>query len=506
MILGEASRTAASAATLDDLFRRAGVSHPDTLALADPPNRADVTDGALRRLSYAQADRAISGVAAKLRGLGMHTDAVVAMQLPNTVESIVAFLGVLRAGMIAAPMPLLWRQQDIVSALSRIGAKAIITSSRIGAAAHAEIAMQAAAALFPVRQVCGFGRDLPDGMVPLDDIFGSGPIDMPVASVRPGPAAAHIAAITFDRDLLPVARSHIELVAGGLETFLEAGSAAEAPTLSTIPVGSFAGISLTLLHWLLSGGSLYLHHGFDPEAFAAQCREAGAAAVMLPGATVSAIADAGLLDAQQTAVALWRAPERMISARVWDNPSAIVDVASFGEIGILAARRGPNNLPAPLPLGIVNASRRVSGAPTVIETNRNGAGMLALRGRMVPVHDFSPGVERGHVPYLQTDGAGFIDTGFPCRSDHDARALHVTAPPAGMTVTGGYRFRQSDVDAMVAQSDPEATLIAVPDADLGQRLAGTAANRSALCADLQARGVNPLISGAFRSRGAAEAA
>jgi hypothetical protein len=227
---------------------------------------------------------------------------------------------------------------------------------------------------------------------------------------------------------------------------------------------------------------------------------------MLPATTVSAIADAGLLDPQQTAVALWRAPERMISARVWDNPSAIVDVASFGEIGILAARRGPNNLPAPLPLGIVNASRRVSGAPTVIETNRNGAGMLALRGRMVPVHDFSPGVERGHVPYLQSDGAGFIDSGFPCRSDHDARALHVTAPPAGMTVTGGYRFRQSDVDAMVAQSDPEATLIAVPDADLGQRLAGTAANRSALCADLQARGVIPLIGGAFRSRGAAEAA
>jgi hypothetical protein len=506
MILGEASRTAAIAATLDDLFRRAGVSHPDTLALADPPNRADITDGTLRRLSYAQADRAISAVAAKLRGLGMHTDAVVAMQLPNTVESIVAFLGVLRAGMIAAPMPLLWRQQDIVSALSRIGAKAVITSSRIGAAAHAEIAMQAAAATFPVRQVCGFGRDLPDGMVPLDDVFGSGPIDMPVASTRAGPAAAHIAAITFDRDLLPVARSHIELVGGGLETFLEAGSAAESPTLSTIPVGSFAGISLTLLHWLLSGGSLYLHHGFDPEAFAAQCREAGAAAVMLPAATVSAIADAGLLDAHQTVVALWRAPERMTSARAWDDPSAIVDVASFGEIGIVAARRGPNNLPAPLPLGTASASRRVSGAPTVIETNRNGAGMLALRGKMVPVHDFSLGVERNHAPHLQADGAGFNDTGFPCRSDHGARTLHVTAPPAGMTVTGGYRFRQADVDAVVAQADPEATLIAVPDVDLGQRLAGTASDRAALCAGLRARGVNPLISEAFRARGAAEAA
>jgi hypothetical protein len=326
------------------------------------------------------------------------------------------------------------------------------------------------------------------------------------ASTRSGPAAAHVASITFDRDLLPVARSHIELVAGGLETFLEAGSATETPTLSTIPIGSFAGISLTLLHWLLSGGSLHLHHGFDPEAFGAQCHEIASAAVMLPAATVSAIADAGLLDASQTVVALWRAPERMTSARAWNNPSAIVDVASFGEIGIIATRRGSNNLPVPLPLGTAGASRRVSGAPSVIETNRNGAGMLALRGRMVAVHDFSPGVEHSHAPHLQADGAGFIDTGFPCRSDLAARTLHVTAPLAGMTVTGGYRLRQSDVDAMVAQADPEATLIAVPDADLGQRLAGTAADRSALCADLRARGANPLISEAFRARGTVEAA
>ncbi len=506
MILGEASRTAASAATLDDLFRRAGVSHPDALALADPPNRADFTDGAPRRLSYAQADRAISAIAAKLRGLGLHADTVVAMQLPNTVESIVALLGVLRAGMIAAPIPLLWRQQDIVSALGRIGAKAIITSSRIGPAAHADIAMQAAAALFPVRQVCGFGRNLPDGMVPLDDAFAPVQIDMPVASIRAGPAAAHIGAITFDLDLLPVARSHVELVAGGLETFLEAGSAADGPTLSTIPIGSFAGISLTLLHWLLSGGSLHLHHGFDPDVFAVQCREAGAATIMLPAAAVSPIADAGFLDAQQTVIALWRAPERMISARAWDNPAAVVDVASFGEIGIVAGRRGPDNLPAPLPLGAVSASRRVPGAPTVIETNRNGAGRLALRGRMVPAHDFLTGLERGHAPHLEADGAGYIDTGFACRADHETRALRLTAPPASTTVTGGYRFLQSNIDDVVAQADPEATIIAVPDGDLGQRLAGTANDRAALRADLHARGVNPLISGAFKARGAAEAA
>src|SRR5215475_12263162 len=144
MILGEGFPPTGVAATLDDLFRRAGVRHPDEVALADPPNRDRFTDGAPRTLSFAQADRAISAFAARLRRLGLQTDSVVALHLPNTVESIVAFLGVLRAGMIAAPMPLLWRHAEIVAALGRVGAKAIVTCSRVGTSDHVKIAMQSA--------------------------------------------------------------------------------------------------------------------------------------------------------------------------------------------------------------------------------------------------------------------------------------------------------------------------------------------------------------------------
>jgi len=157
MILGETPSAASTAATLDDLFRRAGVRHPDALALADPPNRQNFADGIPRALSFAQADRAISAIAARLRGLGLQTDSAVAIQLPNIVESIVAFLGVLRAGMIALPLPLLWRQEEIVSALRQVGVKAIIGSSRFGQTDQIEIAMQSAVELFSVRHVCGFG-------------------------------------------------------------------------------------------------------------------------------------------------------------------------------------------------------------------------------------------------------------------------------------------------------------------------------------------------------------
>jgi non-ribosomal peptide synthetase component F len=432
MILSDTQQAEGTGATLDDLFRRAGVRRPDALALIDPPNGETITGGAPRRLTYAEADRAISALAAKLRRLSLQTDMVVAMQLANTVDSVIALLGVLRAGMIAAPMPLLWREQEMVAALSRIGAKAIVTSSHVGLAAQSEIAMQVAAELFPIRHICGFGRDLPDGVVPLDDVFNPAPTEFYQPSVRPGPAAAHVAAITFDvtgDGFVPVARSQSELIAGGLAVFREAGIAENATILSTIPAVSFAGIALTLMPWLLAGGTLALHHGFDPAVFAEQSRAHEPCSVVLPGPALTLLADAGLLGGHiKNILALWRAPEQLASAVPWQRDAALVDIASFDETGLLPARRGPDGLPAPIPHGAFVA-------------------------------------------------------------------------PAGITTVGGYRFCQREVDAVMAGADPAAVIVALPDAHLGQRFAGSAQDGAALAAKLQARGVNSLIAAAFLPRG-----
>jgi hypothetical protein len=58
----------------------------------------------------------------------------------------------------------------------------------------------------------------------------------------------------------------------------------------------------------------------------------------------------------------------------------------------------------------------------------------------------------------------------------------------------------------VARVDPRATILPVPDGLLGERLAGTAADPPMVVAALQARGANPLVFGAFRPRGEADAA
>lgn len=511
MILGDKTQeldrvAAAGRATLDDLFRRAGVRHPDMVALADPPNRESFTSGAPRRLTYAQADRAISALAAQLRRLGLQTDMVVALQLPNTVESIIALLAVLRAGMIAVPLPLLWRQQEMVAALRMTGAKAIVTSSHIGSTPHAEIAMQVAAEVFPIRFVCSFGKDVPDGVMPLDDIFGAADSDFVQSSVRPGIAAAHVAVVTFDvgpDGVRAVARNHSELIAGGLAPHLESGAPLDAAHLSTIPLGSFAGLALTLMPWLLGGGTLNLHHAFDPDTFAAQCRMQNGGAVILPGPVLASLAQTDRLGTPAAIIALWRSPERLARDLPWHGEAMLVDVACFGEAGLLAGLRGAEGRPLPIPYGSIGAPRQAADAAKLIEVLRTAAGTLALRGPMVAAQAFPPGAERGSEPHFAVDALGFVDSGFACHLEQDSQTLMVDGPPAGITSVGGYRFRQNQIDWLVAEADLDAVIVAVPNAYLGARLGGNAPDYPAIATQLQAIGANPLIVEAFRERKAA---
>jgi hypothetical protein len=507
MIFGECEG-ASNGVTLDRLFRRAGVRNPERLALVDPPDRERIADGAPRALTFAEADRAISALAGRLRGFKLQTDAIVAIQLGNTIESVISLLAVLRAGMIAAPLPLLWRERDIVAALGSVGAKAIVTAGRIGAERHAEIAMRAAAELFCIRHVCAFGADVPDGVAPLDDIFanGQGPFVHPPA--RPGNPSAHVALVTFDttaQGLEPVARHHGALLAGGFAITQEAAGEPEAAILSTILPGSFAAIALSVVPWLLGSGTLHLHHPLDAEVFAQQCVAIDVGMIVAPGPALVGLGATGALDhAGITVTALWRAPERIGSVAPWEHKAPLIDIAAFGELGFVARRRGIDGHPAPLPYGAGTASLPDADAPVAIETRRSAGGTLLLRGPMLPAANFPARPEPGDARPFAMDSEGFIDSGFACRHDPERAALVITAPPAGIVSVGGYRFCEQVIEDAVATIDPEATIAALPEAALGQRLAGCTRNIGELTSVLTTRGANPLVARAFRPHPAAQ--
>ena len=393
MILGQSSPqhaailAKAGRSTLDDVFRSALARRPDAIALADPPNAAAVTGSEPRRLTYVQADRMIDAVAARLRRLGLQTDQVVGLQMANTIDAVVTLLGVLRAGLIAVPLPLLWRQAECAAALGRLGASALIVSGRIGAVDHCELAMHVAAEVFQIRQVCGFGPGLADGVIAFDDLYADAAPAAPPAIARPVNPAAHTAIITWDVSpdgLVPVARNHFELLAAGAAITLEGRIEPNAVVLSSLALPSLAGVALGLVPWLLVGGTLALHHPFDIEAFLAQCRAEQPAIVIVPAPLALRLGEADVLsrrDGLKTLIAAWRAVERKASSPHWSDATiGLVDVPVFGETALFAARRGGNGRPAPLALGPVTAPRGAPGALHVVEIARTPAGTIAVRG------------------------------------------------------------------------------------------------------------------------------
>ncbi len=512
MILGDPTRAAAAerrnGPTIDDIFRRAARYHPTALALADPANRESFTAGAPRRLTYAEADRAVAAIAGRLRGMGLPTDAIVGVQLPNVAENILTILGILRAGMIVAPLPLLWRRADAVAALARIGAKALITCGRVGNFNHAQFALGVAADVFSIRYVCGFGDALPDGVVPFDDLFAAAAPEPapPVERNGNGDAFSHVAAVTFDvgeGGVVPVARNHAELFAGGLAVLTESALAENARILSTMPPVSFAGLCLTLLPWLLCGGALVLHQAFDPAVLLRQQREEACGTLVLPAIVAFGLGDAGAFAAGAPAcvLAAWHAPDKLAASPAWRDPNAaLVDVAIFGETALVASRRGGDRRPRPFPLGPIRAPRDSESGAVVAELVRTPAGTIAFRGPMVPHHTFPPGIERSGLPYFKIASNGLVDTGYACRPDSTGDAVAITGAPAGIVGVGGYRFALRDLQEVVSRIDAAATLAVLPDAVVGQRLIGNAADRGTMQAVLATVGVNPLVVAAFRDR------
>jgi hypothetical protein len=512
MILGEADAATPSShgpsLTLDGIFRRHARRRPEALALVDPANRIAFTGGNQRRLSYAEADRIVGAIAARLHDMDLPMDTVVGIQLPNIVENFLATLAVMRAGMIVAAMPLLWRRADAGAALARVGAKAVITCDRVGALDHAALAMNVAADVFSIRYVCAFGENLPDGVVSFSDMLategaGSAPSDHDAARSN----AAHIAAITFDvgdGGIVPVARTHAELLAAGLAVLLEAGVAQDATIQSTIHPSSFAGLSLTLMPWLLCGGTLVLRQAFDAPTLTEQMGADTSDVLVLPGTIACRLAAAGFFGeaAPSTVIAAWRAPERLASGAIWRARNvACIDVAIFSEVGLVPARRHQDGRPGAIPLGPLRVPRGTDAGTAVVEICRTDTSTLALRGAMVPQYPFPPGIEASGLPYFRIGERGLVDTGYACRFDGGNRAVVITAAPAGMIDVGAYRFSLPELCETVGRVDRDAAILPLPHAVIGQRLVGQSVDPGGMRAALDAGGANPLIAKAFDRQG-----
>jgi hypothetical protein len=488
--------------TLDGLFRRVLARQPDALALLDPFNKPRVTGQPPKRLTFAQADRAISALAAHFIEAGLPANSVIAVQLPNTVEFVLTVLAAHRAGLIVALLPLLWRQAELTVALNRTGARAIVTMSKVDGVSHADLAMNAAVEAFSIRHVCGFGADLPEGMASLDHALSSESATSR-AVTQDGRRAAIISFDVTADGFKAVPRTHLNLIAGGLALFLESDVPQGAIMMSAFAPSSFAGLTSSMLVWLLSGGTLALHHPFDAEVLEQQINEDGCDTLVAPAQLALRLGETdwpARLPGLRNVIGLWRAPEQIASSPSWTFPHAtLTDVYLFGEAGLFAACRAADGAPAPILPGPHGAPRNVAGSSVAGETLITPKGTLGLRGPMVAVAAYAPPAPPSDSLVAQPP-RDHVDTGYAARLDRSTGAICITAPPSGIMAVGGYRFLSQDLQEWARRLGQGALLTALPDRLSGYRLAGRAQDNTRAREALGELGLNPLMVEAFRDR------
>jgi hypothetical protein len=488
--------------TLDGLFRRILARQPDALALVDPLNKPRITGQPPKRLTFAQADRAITALSAHFIEAGLPNNSVIAVQLPNTVEFMLTVLAAYRAGLVVALLPLLWRQAEVTVALNRTGARAIVTAEKIDGVIHADLAMNAAAEAFSIRHVCGFGHDLPEGMASLDHVM-SGKSTTSRAVTQDGRRAAIISFDVTAEGFRPVPRTHVNLIAGGLALSLESDLPQGATVMSAFAPSSFAGLTSSLVVWLLSGGTLALHHPFDGEVLEQQINEGSCDVLIAPAQLAFRLGEtdmASRLPGMRHVIGLWRAPEQVASSPAWTSQQVeLTDVYLFGEAGLLGARRGSDGQPVPILPGPHGAPREAKGSSIAGEVFLTPRGSLALRGPMVAVAAYAPASPSGDS-LMAPPPRDFVDTDYAARLDRSTGAIYITAPPSGIVAVGGYRFLSHELQEWARRLGQGALLTALPDRLSGHRLAGRAQDNARAREALTELGLNPLMVEAFRDR------
>jgi len=491
--------------TLDGLFRRILARKPDALALLDPLNKQRITGQAPKRLTFAEADRAITALSAHFIESGLPNNSVIAVQLPNTVEFMLTVLAAQRAGLVVALLPLLWRQAELTVALNRTGARAIVTTSKIDGVNHADLAMNAAAEAFSIRHVCGFGDDLPEGMASLD-LALTAESSATRTVTQDGRRAAMISFDVTGEGFRAVPRTHLNLIAGGLALFLEGDVPQGSILMSAFAPSSFAGLTSSLLVWLLSGGTLALHHPFDGDVLEQQINEDSCDTLIAPAQLALRLTELDMpsrLPTLRNVIGLWRAPEQVASSPPWTSEHAgLTDVYLFGEAGLFGARRTADGAPAPILPGPHGAPRNVPGTSIAGEAFLTPRGTLALRGPMVTPSAYAPAPAAAASDSLMTQPPprDHVDTDYAARIDRSTGAICITAPPSGIMAVGGYRFLSQDLQEWARRLGQGALLTALPDRLSGHRLAGRAQDNARAREALAELGLNPLMVEAFRDR------
>jgi acyl-CoA synthetase (AMP-forming)/AMP-acid ligase II len=243
--------------TLLDHFYEHVEKMPERVAICDPLNKEALVGRAPDRITYRDFARSVEGTATALVASGLQKDDIVLVQLPNCWELAMLYLAIARAGGIISPMPMQWRAKEMRYVADLTQAKAIITVDNFHGFEHLAMAKDVQQGSPSIKQVlsyndvCRMAEEEPDlarlSSIPIDgnDLFSlcwtSGTEAQPKGC--------------------PLSHNNWRCQSSLAQA---AGCAAGDVILTAGPLVNMAAVGTVYVPWLLWGGTMVLHHPFDP--------------------------------------------------------------------------------------------------------------------------------------------------------------------------------------------------------------------------------------------------
>lgn len=267
--------------TMAGLFIDTAERQPDTFAVADPPNQRDLVGTDAQRWTWGELLEQAGRHAALLHAQGLRKDDIIVLQLPNCVQMHALYLACAVSGIVVSPVPMQYRAHELTHVLASTGARVAITIARVGNYRAAEQWAAHASQFESLKQIWAYGDGTdatPAGVLAMEPALGkthAWDADKMRAHMQAIGLTAHdvfTICWTSGTESRPkgVPRNHNEWLIVG-QSVVEAGSLeAGAQQLIPFPFVNMAGVSTSLVAWLIVGGGLHHHQPFDLDVFIQQ--------------------------------------------------------------------------------------------------------------------------------------------------------------------------------------------------------------------------------------------
>lgn len=250
--------------TLIDDFRDHVLKMPGVTAFVDPPNKEALLGYPPVRINYVDFARYVDAVATSLRSEGIDKDDIVLVQLPNCWELGMLYLAIARAGAVISPMPMQWRSREIRYVAELTEARAIITVKEFHGFPFQSMAEEIRQQVPTIKKVLVYEdvremiKEKPDPN--LDSIYID-PNDIFTICWTSGTEA--------EPKGCPLSHNNWRCQAGIAGAVVKPGDI----MLTAGPLVNMASVGTVFVPWLRFGGTVILHHPFDPQILLKQMVE-----------------------------------------------------------------------------------------------------------------------------------------------------------------------------------------------------------------------------------------